>query len=403
MKTKTIEHLRVGTPQGDSGMLSREGAAYFFQYRPEINAAAEVSLTMPHKVEQYRSEHLFPLFEMNMPEGYVLEELRNRFAKAGRFGPMLVLALTGWEAAIGRVIVETPAAPADETDKGVSLAQILAWNGAEDLFTELSRRYLSRSGVSGVQPKLLVPEDTRGDIYGKGALTTRELIVKSAGDKYPDLAVNEFVCMSMAKAAGIPVPEFYLSENRQLFVMRRFDRTPEGTALGFEDMAVLTGRFTADKYKGSYSQVAKALQLFCAPEHVARSLAQLFDQVVLSCMVGNGNAHLKNFGVLYTDPTSNDVRMSPAYDIVNTTCYIPEDGLALSLKGTRNLFVARVELPEFARDCGVDDAHKRIGEIMEVCESTLAAQAELLHDFPDIEAAIRRVLEPFRFTYGLAK
>jgi serine/threonine-protein kinase HipA len=120
-------------------------------------------------------------------------------------------------------------------------------------------------------------------------------------------------------------------------------------------------------------------------------------------MVGNGDAHLKNFGVLYTDPTSNDVRMSPAYDIVNTTCYIPEDGLALSLKGTRNLFVARVELPEFARDCGVDDAHKRIGEIMEVCESTLAAQAELLHDFPDIEAAIRRVLEPFRFTYGLAK
>ncbi|GLQ93819.1 type II toxin-antitoxin system HipA family toxin [Dyella acidisoli] len=400
MKTKTIEHLRVRTPQGDSGMLARETGAYFFQYHPTINAAAEVSLTMPHRMDQYRSELLFPLFEMNMPEGYVLEELRNRFAKAGRFDPMLLLALTGREAAIGRVMVETPDVPGDEADKGVSLTEILAWNGAEDLFTELSHRYLSRTGVSGVQPKLLVPEDTRGEIYGKGALTTRELIVKSAGDKYPGLAVNEFVCMSMAKAAGIPVAEFHLSENRRLFVMRRFDRTAEGMALGFEDMAVLMGRTTADKYKGSYTQIAKALQLFCAPEQVAQALAQLFDQVALSCIVGNGDAHLKNFGVLYTDPLSIDARMAPAYDIVNTTCYIPEDGLALSLKGTRNLFVARLELMEFARDCDIANPQQRIGEILEACETTLTGQAALLRDFPDIETAIRQGVEQFQLTYG---
>ena len=400
MKTKPFEHLRVGTPQGDAGILSREAGTYFFQYHPSIPPAAEVSLTMPYRMEQYRSEQLFPLFEMNMPEGYVLEELRNRFAKAGRFDPMLLLALTGREAAIGRVTVDAPELASSGTDKGVSLAQILAWNGAEDLFTELSRRYLRRTGVSGVQPKLLVPEEISEGVYGKAALTTRELIVKSAGDKFPGLAANEFVCMSIAKAAGIPVPEFHLSETRQLLVMRRFDRTAEGAALGFEDMAVLMGRSTADKYKGSYSQIAAALNIFCAPEHKAQATAQLFDQVVLSCIVGNGDAHLKNFGVLYTDPLAGDVRMAPAYDIVNTTSYIPEDGLALSLKGTRNLFLARVELTAFAQDCGISNPRERIVDILAACETTLAAHAALLEDFPEIETAIRRGLEQFQITYA---
>lgn len=400
MRTKAIEHLRVSTPQGDSGILSREAGRYFFQYHPSIHPAAEVSLTMPHKLEQYRSEQIFPLFEMNMAEGYVLEELRNRFAKSGRFDPMLLLALTGHEAAIGRVMVDTPEVPADDADKGVSLSQILAWDGAEDLFAELSRRYLRRTGVSGIQPKLLVPEEMPEGIYGKGALTTRELIVKSAGDKFPGLAVNEFVCMSMAKATGIPVPEFYLSENRQLFVMRRFDRTADGSALGFEDMAVLTGRSTADKYKGSYSQIAKALSMFCAAEYKAQALAQLFDQVTLSCIVGNGDAHLKNFGVLYTNPLAGDVRMAPAYDIVNTTSYIPEDGLALSLKGTRNLFLGRVELMAFAQDCGISDPRGRIAEMLSACEMTLTSHAALLEDFPELQSAIRRGLEQFQVTYA---
>lgn len=400
MSNKPIAHLAVGTPQGRAGVLSREAQAYFFQYDPDINPTAEVSLTMPHRAEQYRDTRLLPLFEMNLPEGYVLEELRNRFAKAGRFDPMLLLALTGQAAAIGRVTVNTPEVPLDAADAGVSLAEILAWNGAEDLFVELSNRYLTRTGVSGVQPKLLVPEDVRGQVHGKGALATPELIVKSAGDKFPGLAVNEFICMSMAREAGIPVPEFHLSENRQLFIMRRFDRTANGAALGFEDMTVLMGKSSEDKYRSSYSQVARALQAYCAPASAAPALAQLFDQVALSCMVGNGDAHLKNFGVLYTDPLAGDVRMAPAYDMVNTTCYLPEDGLALSLQGTRSLYVARVDIVAFAHECGVAAPGERLRQLIEACEITLAAQADLLRDFADVDAAIRRGLENFQRTYA---
>jgi serine/threonine-protein kinase HipA len=56
---------------------------------------------------------------------------------------------------------------------------------------------------------------------------TSDLIIKSGRDEFPGLAINEFLCMSIAREAGIPVPDFYLSANCRLFVMRRFDRDAE--------------------------------------------------------------------------------------------------------------------------------------------------------------------------------
>lgn len=406
MPSKPVEFLNVSTPQGASGVLTHALGAYYFQYHPAAEVSAEISLTMPQRARQYASTNgqLFPLFEMNLPEGYVLEQLRNRFAKATHFDPMLLLALTGQDTAIGRVAVETPAVPPAPTDGGLSLATILSWRGTEDLFTALSQRYLQRTGISGVQPKLLVPEQvdaaasfTAGTGYGKGALATRDLIVKSADEEFPALAINEFICMSVARKAGIPVPEFYLSENRKLFVMRRFDRTAEGHALGFEDMAVLMGKSVADKYKSSYAQIATALRLFVAPRHVESGLAQLFDQVALSVMLGNGDAHLKNFGILYTDPTSNDARMAPAYDIVNTTRYIAEDGLALSLNGSKNLFTAHVDIADFAATCRVANPLDRLAQILDAADAVLDEHAPLLEDEPELLAAIRHGINRVRW------
>src|SRR3546814_14820898 len=102
---------------------------------------------------------------MNLPEGYVLDRLRQRLAKTTVVDAMLLLALTGREAAIGRVHVTAPHELADalaqgeQAGRGERLAQILAWDGAENLFEELAQRYLFRTGVSGVQPKLLVTEE----------------------------------------------------------------------------------------------------------------------------------------------------------------------------------------------------------------------------------------------------
>jgi serine/threonine-protein kinase HipA len=135
--------------------------------------------------------------------------------------------------------------------------------------------------------------------------------------------------------------------------------------------------------------------LYCSPEHHPQALAQLFDQVVLSCVVGNGDAHLKNFGVLYDDPHEGSVRLAPAYDIINTTAYIPEDGLALLLGGSKSLFAARANLGTLAERCRVRRPEARIDEIVAAAQTILAQERDLLDAAPHLEPAMRRSIDLF--------
>jgi serine/threonine-protein kinase HipA len=389
--TTEPRHLEVATPQGASGVLIRDDERYLFTCSPGASREAEISLTMPQRAMPYAQPALHPIFQMNLPEGYVLERLRQRFAKAARLTPMLMLALTGQAAAIGRVRLAAPSSGDAQEQRGERLAEILAWDGAEDLFEALAQRYLLRTGASGVQPKLLVPEDTGG----KAALAAAELIVKSAGAEFPGLAVNEYLCMTIAREAGLPVPEFWLSHNRELFVMRRFDRSACADAFGFEDMAVLMGLGAEEKYRGSYEGIARAIDVFGAPQHRNADLAQLFDHVALTCLIGNGDAHLKNFGLLYTHPHADDARLAPVYDLVNTTAYLRDDSLALALGGSRSFFGARLGLRDFATRCGVADAEARVHALLDAAHRVLARERDLAEHVPTVHQALLASLARF--------
>lgn len=394
--------LKVSTPQGDSGRLLTSAADYIFRYGDEASARAAISLLMPVRTEEFRRRELHPIFQMNLPEGYVLEQLRNRLAKTVNVDPTLLLALSGSSSPIGRVFVNSEAVDAllkRQQFPGERLEEILTWDGTEDIFAELVDRYILRAGISGVQPKVLVPEQPESAPQ-RFTSKTSDLIIKSGRDEFAGLAINEFLCMSVAREAGLPVPEFYLSDNAKLFVMRRFDRDERLNPIGFEDMAALMGLSAEQKYSKSYAAIAKAIRLFCPTEHLRSSLDQLFGIVALSCIVGNGDAHLKNFGLLYSDPTQRDARLAPAYDIVNTTAYIPEDVLALDLAGNKSLFASRQGLLEFAQSCDIDQPRARIQRLLAALEIVLARFPALCEQAPHVAAAIRRSAEPFVQTFG---
>lgn len=387
--TSAATRLRVSTPQGDAGELTQEQGQFLFGYG-QAAAGAAISLSMPVRKAQYAHATLHPIFQMNLPEGFLLEELQNRLAKIVHLDPMMLLALSGGQEPIGRVKVQSdyvnPLAIAQ--GQGERLSEILAWDGTENLFAELVDKYIYRTGISGVQPKVLVPQAMESEA-GKATLVTPDLIVKSGRQEYPGLAANEFLCISMAKASGLPVPEFYLSKNQELFVMQRFDRQADGTPLGFEDMAVLAGLSSRDKYKTSYRHVAKLVEAFASGANVRASLQALFDMVALSCVVGNGDAHLKNFGLLYTDPTASDCRLAPAFDMVNTTAYIPEDVLALDLCGFKSFFAARQGLLDFGQVCQVADPRNRVQELILTAEMVIRQEAEIAESIPQVVAAIQ--------------
>ncbi|MBX8601592.1 type II toxin-antitoxin system HipA family toxin [Pseudomonas cichorii] len=394
--------LQVATPEGQSGKILSVAGDYLFRYHDDAKAQAAISLIMPVRPDEYRHRELHPIFQMNLPEGYVLEQLRNRLAKVVSVDPMLLLALSGSSSPIGRVTVssrEVDMLLQRQQFPGERLDEILAWDGAEDIFAGLVDRYILRAGISGVQPKVLVPEH-QDSVPQRFTSKTSELIIKSGRDEFPGLAINEFLCMSVAREVGIAVPEFYLSNNSRLFVMRRFDRDAQLDPVGFEDMAALMGLSAEQKYSKSYSAIAKAIRLFCAPDQIQDSLAHLFAIVTLSCIVGNGDAHLKNFGLLYSDPAQRNARLAPAYDIVNTTAYIPEDVLALDLVGNKSLFASRQGLLDFARVCDVMQPEEVIRGQLQALEQVLARSGDLAEQAPKVVAAIKKCAEPFIQTFG---
>lgn len=393
--------LKVSTPEGSSGRVLTSAEDFIFRYDEDALPNMAISLTMPVRPDEFRRRDLHPIFQMNLPEGYVLEQLRNRLAKTVNVDPMLLLALSGSSSPIGRVQVHSETVDAllgEQTFAGEKLEEILTWDGTEDIFADLLDRYILRAGISGVQPKVLVPEqqESQPRITSK----TSDLIIKSGRDEFPGLAINEFLCMSIAKEAGIPVPDFFLSDNTKLFVMRRFDRDDQLNPIGFEDMAALMGLSADQKYSKSYAAIAKAIRLFCPVQHLRSSLDQLFDSVALSCIVGNGDAHLKNFGLLYSEPTQRDARLAPAYDIVNTTAYIPEDVLALDLAGNKSMFASRQGLLEFAQTCEVTHPKERIQTLLTALEVVLERYPQHREQAPHVVSAIQKAAAPFALTFG---
>lgn len=207
-------------------------------------------------------------------------------------------------------------------------------DGAQGLFDDLVHTYGQYSGVSGVQPKVLV-RDSATSIDRLTHRGATHLVKAFEPQQYPQLAANEYFCMRAALHSGLEVPGFELSERGKFLVIERFDLDDRGN-LGFEDFCVLNAWPSRAKYDGSYEGAAKQIKAFVSPALLNQALEAFFKMVALSSALKNGDAHLKNFGVLYPHCGADaPIRFAPAYDIVTTSVYIKNDSMALLLGGSK--------------------------------------------------------------------
>src|SRR5580658_1063632 len=335
--------IKVWTDAAEAGLLDRQrdrGSA--FAYLPETVPQRAVSVTMPVRLQSWDTPlGLPPIFEMNLPEGALRERLRLAFAKAtGAFDDYDLLSVVG-RSQIGRVRFT---GAEDALDEGVpfqSVDEILSSRRGGDLFRFLIEKFAIYSGISGVQPKFLLRDETA---LKSGARENRVLSPSFRGathivkfweaSEYPQLAANEFFCLKAAERSGLRVPVHRITADGSALVLDRFDLRPDGTYRGFEDFCVLNARRTDEKYRGSYeTSVMKRFQQFANSPAVLEDVEKLFTLIVLNCALRNGDAHLKNFGIVYDD-VLGEARLAPVYDLVTTAIYLPKDSLALTLNGT---------------------------------------------------------------------
>ncbi len=361
-----------------TGTLARsqiEEESYPFGYADGSGDQDAVSLTMPVVRDQYDSMNgLLPIFDMNLPEGALLEKLKGQFAKIiPQFDSLDLLAIVG-QSQIGRLRYATPGtAPAAIQDQ--NLSQLLAYAGAEDLFADLLRQYAEHSGISGLQPKVLVRE-AQSPLPRLSHRAATHIVKSFDPREFPELAANEFFCTRAAKHAGITVAPLRLSDNRRILIAERFDMQADGRYWGLEDFCVLNGLRAHGRYDGSYEGIAERIAQFVSLENQRQAFEQLFSTVALSCAIGNGDAHLKNFAVLYEHPEAA-VRLAPAFDLVCTTVYNARDVLALTLADSKS-FPDRKRLTTFARSS---------------CSLGAARTAEL---FNDVTTGIKRAIQDIR-------
>jgi serine/threonine-protein kinase HipA len=379
MLPEKIKSLDVSIRETGRGQLLH-GSRFEYRYIDFETNQLCVGLLMPPTNPTYQDTALFPVMDQNLPEGDLFLRLRQMFPKQP-LTAMHLLALSG-ENGIGRLGFKIPGTTPPNPVYPISKKELLATTFTARVFDDLVAAYLSTgAGVSGVQPKIMVPD--------RATIPIPTIIVKTASEAYPGLAANEYLCLKAASTAGIETPGFDLSHDGQMLLVDRFDVCFDNNSyshrLGFEDIASLMGLRVRDtlsdrKYHSSYQRIADILRmLYCAESDLYR----FFEQVAFSIMVSNGDGHLKNYGVLYDD--DSEIKLSPMFDVVTTTIYkyarfqggedYVDHTLALKLfsgKGQTRTYPTSEELLHFGRDvCAVQHPEDVIIRIADALSITL--------------------------------
>ncbi len=196
-----------------------------------------------------------------------------------------------------------------------------------------AQKMVGRMSISGVQPKLSTIHDRKRremTVVDRGGL-----FILKPPDRFGFLPENENLCMNIASVYRIEVPPhglLPLKDGKLAYVVKRFDRRDDGSKLQQEDFQQLLQ--TDDKYAGSYERIGNFIKKHSnAP---GLDLVNLFERALLFFVLGNGDAHLKNFSLLRKEEAGYS--LSPAYDIVSSRLVIPEEReeMCLSLQGKRN-------------------------------------------------------------------
>ncbi|MBL8755628.1 MAG: HipA domain-containing protein [Planctomycetes bacterium] len=251
----------------------------------------------------------------------------------------------------------------------------------------LALAMVGRVSVSGVQRKLSV-RLTADRATLQIALGDGRYLLKPQAGTFPNLPENEWVTQRLAVLAGIEVPPCALLRLRDgtwAYVVRRFDRLEDGRKWAMEDFCQLAELAPSGKYDGSAERCGKLVRRHASEPLV--DLLRLYRQFVFTWWVGNGDLHLKNLALVRDD--DRRIRLSPAYDQLNTRLVLPDDTLAMPIAGKRDNLQT--------------GAWRKLAENFGIgAKAAARVHAELFAALPAATALVERspLPEPMREAYG---
>ena len=260
---------------------------------------------------------------------------------------------------------------------------------------------LLKFSLAGVQMKFSAHLDDKGHLAIPASGIGGSWIVKLPSPHYPAIAENEYAMMELARSIGIDVPETRLLPVEEIaglpedvnhtgghaLAVRRFDRQADGSRVHMEDLAQVFGIYPDDKYKGrNYTNIAAVL----AAEAGQTAVHEFMRRLVFTVLTGNGDMHLKNWTLLYPDRRAPV--LSPAYDLVATIQYLPNDNLALNFGGEKSIsHIMPDQVRRFAEKAGLP-----VNQLWTIAQETSARIVDAWRDQgakDSLPAALRKAID----------
>ena len=328
------EMVQAGTISGTGVSDAR------FQYSAgylRSPGACRLSISLPLQEQPFSPLQTASYFEGLLPEGFTRRSVA-QWMRVDEGDYLSILHGLGREC-LGAVSITEPGEEIQASYERVTEEQVrqLASEGALKSAELVTKSHLSLTGASG-KVGLYYDEPKNAWYLPRGTAPSTH-IVKQSHVRLDAIVTNEQLCLLTAKRCGMSVPDSFIintgdgGDGEVLFATERYDRVfpavpkmigdiPCPRRLHQEDFAQAMGVPSAAKYEresGHYMQDMFDILRRYSSDPIADQL-KLWDMIVFDYLIGNTDAHIKNFSLLHS-PDMKQIRLAPAYDIISTTVY----------------------------------------------------------------------------------
>ena len=334
---------------GDASLFAFNSRYIEDEARPTLGLSFKTQEGVLRTQLQPYHTRLMPFFSNLLPEGH----LRQYLAERGEVHPdreFFLLWLLG---------EDLPGALRVRPAEGNLLPPAYAREAGAETDGERPDPNVSqalRFSLAGVQLKFSAIANASGGLTIPAKGVGGSWIIKLPSERFAGVARNEYSMMTLATKLGMNVPRVKLVDLREIenlptglgqlreyeaIAVERFDRHPDGTHVHMEDFAQVFDLYPANKYKKASSMnIARVLGIETPPE----DMQEFIRRLVFNALIGNSDMHVKNWSLIY--PDRRGARLSPAYDFVATTAYIPDE--TSGLKFSRSKHYKDLTLDELA-------------------------------------------------------
>jgi serine/threonine-protein kinase HipA len=353
--------------------------------RPE---AVTLSSSLPLQAGPFDDLHTRPFFAGLLPEGQLRRLIARRF-QVSEQNDFALLDRIGGECA-GAVTLLESGQPMPRPGQGVDVH----WLSDEEIVSildELPHRPMLagkdglRLSLAGAQDKLPVVFDgARVGLPRNGMPSSH--VLKPTIRALEDTVTNEGFCLALAEAMQLKPAKSQMRSvlGRQFLLVERYDRVVDAQGqrqrVHQEDFCQALGVVPEMKYQNEggpdLAQCFELVRRVTRPS--APQILRMLDYVIFNALIGNHDAHAKNFSLLYAGKSPV---LAPLYDVLSTAVYpnlTPNMAMKIGSKYTFSEVQAR-HWEQFAEAVGLGKAQTR-KRILALAKSMPSTARELQAD-----------------------